>query len=297
MSNSDGYALGCDDLIASSYTLSGAPVFEPPRFAFAQRVAAAAEAGFAGIGVAVEDYAAIRERGMSDKEMRTILDDHGIRAAELEFLQDWWHQGERGRRARGNEDVFYAAADALGSRHINVGCAGPRGTLPSLEIVAEQFAGLCDRAARHGLLVAFEFLPWSDVADAAAAGRLVGLANRSNGGILIDTWHYFRGAADPAQVRSIPADRFFVIQFDDADAVQVGGYMEDTTQRRRLPGQGAFDLVGFIQMLDDMGVNAPISVEILSDEQRARPLDEAARLAHDTTRTIIERARKRRSKI
>jgi sugar phosphate isomerase/epimerase len=294
MSKSNDRTLGRDDLIASSYTLSGALVFEPPRFTFAERVAAAAKAGFAGIGVAIEDYAACRERGMSGTEMRRILDDHGVCAAELEFLQNWWCDDERGRRARANEDLFYSAADALGSRHINVGCVDPRGTLPAMEIVADHFAALCDRAARHGLLVALEFLPWSDVPDAAAAGRLIGLADRKNGGILIDTWHYFRGAADPTQVRSVAADRFFVIQFDDADAVQLGGYMEDTTQRRRLPGHGAFDLIGFIQMLDDMGVNAPVSVEILSDEQRSRALDEAARLAHDTTRAVLDRVRGRR---
>jgi sugar phosphate isomerase/epimerase len=294
MSKPNDRTMGRDDLIASAYTLSGAPVFEPPRFSFAERVAAAAKAGFAGIGVAIEDYARCREGGMSDAEMRRILDDHGIRAAELEFLQDWWLDDERGRRARATEDVFYAAADAFGARHINVGCAAPRGTAPAMIIVAERFAALCDRAARHELLVAFEFLPWSDVPDTAAAWRLVELADRRNGGILIDTWHYFRGAADPAQVRSVPADRFFVIQFDDADAVQVGGHMEDTTQRRRLPGLGAFDLIGFIRMLDEMGVNAPVSVEILSDEQRLRPLDEAARLAHDTTRAVFDRAREPR---
>jgi hypothetical protein len=62
MSKPNDRALGRDDLIASSYTLSGAPVFEPPRFSFAERVAAAAKAGFAGIGIAIEDYAACRER-------------------------------------------------------------------------------------------------------------------------------------------------------------------------------------------------------------------------------------------
>jgi sugar phosphate isomerase/epimerase len=287
--------LGRDDLIASAYTLSGAPVFAPPRFSFAERVAAAAKAGFAGIGVAIEDYAACRERGMSDAEMRRILDDHGIRAAELEFLQNWWWDDERGRRARAQEELFYAASDAFGARHINVGCAAARGTLPAIEIVAEHFAALCDRAARHGPLVAFEFLPWSDVPDASAAWRLIDLADRKNGGILIDTWHYFRGAADPTQVRSVPADRFFLIQFDDADAVRVGGYMEDTTQRRRLPGEGAFDLTGFIRMLDAMGVNAPVSVEILSDEQRSLALDDAARLAHDSTRAVLDRVREWRA--
>jgi len=92
-------------------------------------------------------------------------------------------------------------------------------------------------------------------------------------------------------VRSIPGDRFVAIQFDDADAVRVGGFMEDTTDRRRMPGQGDFDLVGFIRMLDEIGVKAPISVEILSAEQRARPLAEAARMAYETSRTLITRAR------
>ena len=291
MTSSSGRNSGCDDLIASAYTLSGAPVFEQPRFSFEERVVAAAKAGFTGIGIAVEDYAACRKR-MSDGEMRRILGDNGIRAAELEFLQNWWCDDERGDRARLNEDLFYAAADALGSRHMNVGCVDQRGTLPALEYVAERFAALCDRAARHRLMVAFEFLPWSDIPDAATAWELVRLADRENGGILIDTWHYFRGAADPSQVRAIPAERFFVIQFDDADAIQIGGYMEDTTKHRRLPDEGAFDLVAFIQMLDEIGVKAPLSVEILSDEQRARPLDEAARLAHDTTTAVLARARR-----
>jgi hypothetical protein len=48
-------------------------------------------------------------------------------------------------------------------------------------------------------------------------------------------------------------------------------------------------------MLDEMGVNAPVSVEILSDEQRSRPLAEAARLAYDTTRAVLDRARQTRA--
>lgn len=286
-------SLGRDDLIASSYTISGSPVFQLPRFSFADRVAAAASAGFAGIGLAAEDYTASRSRGISDAEMRRILDDHGIAAAELEFLTDWWLDGERAQHSREVEDRMYAAADAFGARHMNVGSAGDRGALPPVEIIAEHFGTVCDRAAPHGLLVALEFLPWSDIPDAATAWEIVRRADRKNGGILIDTWHYFRGAADPTQVRAIPGNRFVAIQFDDADATRVGTFMEDTIDRRRMPGEGAFDLVGFIRMLDDLGVDAPVSVEILSAEQRARPLAEAARLAHDSSREVIRKARQR----
>ena len=233
----------------------------------------------------------MKQRGATDSEMRRILDDHGVVAAELEFLTNWWCDDERGQASRALEHQFYAAAEAFGARHMNVGSIAMRGAMPPLKVVAERFAGLCDRAAQHEMLVAFEFLPWSDVPDAATAWALIKTADRPNGGILIDTWHYFRGAADPAQIKAIPADRFFLIQFDDADARMLGGWMEDTTERRRLPGEGAFDLNGFIRVLDEMGVDAPISVEILSAEQRARPLTDAARLAHDSSRTVIDRAR------
>jgi sugar phosphate isomerase/epimerase len=283
--------LSRNDLIASYYTLSGAPVGHPARFSLEERVAAAAAAGFAAIGLAVEDYGACRDRGLSNAALRRLLADSGITVAELEFLTNWWHDDELGRRARLIEEQLYMAADAFGARHLNVGSIGVRGTLPPLGVITDHFAALCDRAARHGLLVALEFLPWSDIGDAGTAWEIVRQAARDNGGILIDTWHYFRGAADPAQVRAIPAERFCAIQFDDANAVQIGGFLEDTTQRRRLPGEGAFDLLGFVQLLDEIGVQAPVSVEIISTEQQARPLAEAARLAHDTTRVVLTQAR------
>jgi sugar phosphate isomerase/epimerase len=283
--------LGRNNLIASYYTLSGAPVGCPARFSFAARVAAAAAAGFSAIGLTVEDYQVCRERGLSPTTLRQILTDAGISVAELEFLTNWWRDDAVGEQARRLEDQLYEAAEIFGARHMNVGSIGERGTLPPRAVVAERFAALCDRAARHGLLVALEFLPWSDIPDASTAAAIVHQAARANGGILIDSWHYFRGAADPAQVRAIPADHFVAIQFDDADAVRVGGWLEDTTQHRRLPGEGAFDLIGFVQMLDTLGVQTPISVEIISTEHQARPLAEAAQRAYDTTRAVLTRAR------
>lgn len=280
-----------NSLIASSYTLSGAPVFQTPRFSFADRVAAAAHAGYDAIGLALEDYAALRAGGQTDAVLRRIADDHGIAIAELEFLTNWWRDGAEGRRARDLEQRCYEAAAAFGARHVNVGSAGSRGSLPPLENVADAFAALCDRAARHQLRVAFEFLPWSDIPDAATANRLIVLAGHPNGGILIDTWHYFRGAADPAQIRAIPPERFFVIQFDDADASMRGDWMEDTTDHRRLPGRGSFDLTGFVRMLDAHGVDAPFSIEVLSIEQRGLPLEEAAAQTYQAAREAIARAR------
>jgi hypothetical protein len=119
-----GRTLGRDDLIASHYTISGADVMTPSRHSFAERVGAAAAAGFAGIGWTPEDYGACRAAGLSDADLRAILDDHGIKAAELEFVSGWAHGGDLGKAARRTEDRMYAIAEVFGPRHINVGELG-----------------------------------------------------------------------------------------------------------------------------------------------------------------------------
>jgi sugar phosphate isomerase/epimerase len=283
-----GTQLGPDDLIASHFTLTGTAAPQPPRFSFADRVAVAAQAGFNGIGLFTGHW----EAGMTAAQMRRIADDHAIVVAELEWLTDWWCDGGRGRASRDSEQRMYEAADALGSRHLSI-AAVFQGEHPEPRAVAERFAALCERADEHGLLVGIEFFPGSEIRDAAAAWDIARYAG-TNGGVLVDTWHYFRGAANPEHLRSIPAERIVAVQFDDADRQIIGTLFEDTTLRRRLPGEGIFDLTGFVKLLDEIGVQAPISVEILSPEHQALALGEAARRAHDTSRKVIATARSSR---
>lgn len=291
MSHSIGRALGRDDLIASHFTISGADVTQPARHSFPRRVAAAAAAGFSGIGWTPDDYDACRAAGLSDAEMRAILDDHGIRAAELEFVSDWVRGGERGAAARRTEDQMYAMAEVFGARHINVGELRPPAEMEPLEAVAERFAAMCDRAAAHGLLVAIEFLPWTGIPDVKTAWDICRRAGRRNGGLLVDSWHYFHSGADAATLRTVPADQIIAIQFDDASRMAPAADFLYDTLHRSMPGEGVFDLVGFIRLLDEIGVQAPISVEIIAPQQQQRPIEEAARVAHDTSAAVIARAR------
>ena len=56
-----------------------------------------------------------------------------------------------------------------------------------------------------------------------------------------------------------------------ADADQIGTLFEDTVHRRRLCGEGTFDLPGIIVALRTAGWHGPWGVEILSDEYRETP--------------------------
>jgi sugar phosphate isomerase/epimerase len=284
-----------DSLIASYYTLSGAPVGQPPRFSFAERVAAAADAGFVGVGMLADDYTAMRAAGVRDSELRSVLDDHGIRALEIEFHFDWALDGERGRQAAARERTLQEMADALGPDHVNVGDLNPPGEGPPTAQVVERFGALCDRAGEHGLRVALEFLPWTTIPDLATASDIVRSAARPNGGVLVDAWHYFRGNPDAELLASLPAEDVVAVQLDDADPEPLGPLFEDTMLRRRLPGEGAFDLTSLIQALDRVGVTSPYSVEIMSQEEQARSAREAATRAYRAARSVLRGARATRT--
>ena len=63
----------------------------------------------------------------------------------------------------------------------------------------------------------------------------------------------------------------------------VGLLWQDTIYRRKLPGEGAFDVPGFIEAIDSTGFKGSWGVEILSDTLRKLPVREMAKRAFDAT--------------
>lgn len=248
---------------------------------FEERVEAAAAAGFTRIGLRSRDYARARAAGLTDGDLRALLAAHGLEVAEHQALREW----TAGPTAA--EEELFAVADALGGAY----AIAIVEKLAEPEAAAEQLARLAARAAEHGLVVALEFMPWSDVRDATAAWELVRACGHPSAGVLVDTWHFFRGGGTLEELRSVPRERIVAVHLADADAQVVGTLLEDTISRRRVPGEGALPLVDFIRTLEAIGADVEVAVEVLSDEQRALPAREAARRAADGARRVIASAR------
>jgi sugar phosphate isomerase/epimerase len=262
--------------------------FSRPRFGgFDERVAAAAAAGFAGIGLFTEEYRRLRdEEGRRPADIRKQLEDNGLVLADIETVKGW-AGGEDAALAPGLEETTYEMADEIGARQLQV--IGSYGGTP--EEAAEHFAALCDRAAAHGLLVGLEWLPFTNIATAAEAAVIVEGADRDNGGYCVDIWHHKRGANDEAQLRALRADRVFAVQMDDGSMLPtLEDYKADCMSTRVPPGEGEFDCVGFVRLMADMGVRSPISVEVCSAELWAAPAEVAATRSADAMRSVLREA-------
>lgn len=271
--------------------MAGAGSGEPSRHSFAARVAAAAHAGYAGIGLLAGDYEAQRDAGLTDTDMLGILADHGMRVEEIEFLYHWAYSDERGAFSRRLEETLFHMADVFRPHHLSMGEVAPPDQLPSHEVVVERFAALCDRAAARDITLAFEFLPWTGVPDAARCWDILRAADRPNGRMILDVWHHFRGADDDAQIRLVPSDRIVALALSDGAATVIGDLIEDTTEHRLLPGEGVFDLERVIRLVDDMGCDIPVIAEVLSRRQAGLPVDLAAVTAYKATRRLLAAAR------
>lgn len=272
-----------DDLILSHFSLGRARPFE-------ERVRAAAGAGFAAMGLYIGEYQRLRAEGATDADLRAVLDAHGLCVVEIEALRGWTATGPEREAYLATERAVFAMSDALGPGH-HVQVIGPyTGTLDD---AAEAFAGVCDRAAEHGLCAAIEFLPeMSNIPDADTAMEIVTRAGRANGGICLDSWHHVRGANDDDMLRRIPPERIFAVQIDDGPKRRVDAdYYTDCTRYREVPGEGDFDLAGFLRLLADMGVRVPLSVEVISVALLEHPADEVARRLYEGTRAVMSAAR------
>jgi sugar phosphate isomerase/epimerase len=102
-------------LICSSHTISGVmPGARPAsRHSFAARVEACAKAGYRGMCLHYRDHAEQLSQGRSDAALRACLEEAGIARVELEFLSDWFLQGD----ALADEN----AAQGFGARSLNLG--------------------------------------------------------------------------------------------------------------------------------------------------------------------------------
>jgi sugar phosphate isomerase/epimerase len=277
--------LGPEDLVLCAGTLLQTPIV--------QRMEAARAAGFTAISLWAEDYEQARASGLSPADVRAMLDDHGLSIGELDGVSQWLPAGDDDGGFGHRAEELFAVADAVGGRSLNVFEMFGR-EVPD-EVAAEAFAGVCDRAREHGLLVHLEFLPWSAFPNAARAWEIVRLAGRENGGLLIDTWHHIRSNEGHAALRAVPGSKIFAVQLADAPSKPDGELLDETLRRRRLPGDGDGDLAALLRQLREQGCVAPIGVEVFSDELSSLAPGDAAARAWRAASQVVARARGRAS--
>jgi sugar phosphate isomerase/epimerase len=247
-------------------------------FDFVERVASTARAGFSGISFWHADLEAIcAKRPLS--EVRRILDDHGVGACEVAFIEDWYAEGERRAASDRRRKWVLEAAEALGAPHVK---AGDRRTTPGEpERIREAFAELCEDAAAHGVRVGYEFMKVSFVHSLADCLAMVGDA--PNGGLIVDIAHTNAIGISNADLARIPGGRIVSVELSDNMRGPTG---YDVTARR-FCGEGELDVTGFVAAVRAAGYRGPWAVEVVNRALLDWPLDQINETGFRTTLPFV----------
>lgn len=280
------------ELLAGYWTIAGdrfpmGPSEVSP-FSLRERAEAAAGAGYTGLGLVYQDIQA-NVASMGLKGMRQLFDDTGIRHVEVEFLGDWFELGAaKSESDRVRKELLEAAA-VLGARDLKI---APKMWTEEIDVAhyAKALAEVADEAAKVGVDVAIEVLPFTNIRDLKTARAVVSQSGRANAGLCVDIWHMERGGIPMSEVAELPAAYIKSVELNDARTEVVGSLWDDTIGERVYPGEGAFDVVGFIRAIRNTGWDDFWAVEILSRAYRTGSLKDQAKRSYDTTMEMFARA-------
>jgi 4-hydroxyphenylpyruvate dioxygenase len=151
-------------------------------------------------------------------------------------------------------------------------------------LAAEQLHALATRAADRGLSIAYEALAWGrHVNRYDHSWRIASAADHPALGICLDSFHILSVGSDLDAIADIPGDKILYLQLADAPHL-VMEVLQWSRHYRCFPGQGAFDIAGFVQRVLATGYAGPLSLEVFNDVFRQADTD---RTAVDAMRSLL----------
>lgn len=154
----------------------------------------------------------------------------------------------------------------------------------------ENLRELSERGGRLGLRVLLEFFALSGVESLPYALELAGRIGHPALGLSMDSLHVARTGASVARVSAVPPGLIGHAQLNDGPAtLPKERQQEEASGDRLLPGDGEFDLVGFVRALPPQ---VPIGVEAGSRTAFTRgvSMEQHGRVAVAAMRRVLAQA-------
>jgi 2-keto-myo-inositol isomerase len=138
----------------------------------------------------------------------------------------------------------------------------------SLEVIKEQTVKrlkiLAKLADKYDFKLGFEPLGFINcsVRKLATALEIINYEELPDIGLVIDTFHFFIGGHSIEMLNSIVVNKLLLIHIND---VMKKPFSELNDSDRVLPGQGCFNLKGFLNKIKSMGYNGWLSLELFNE--------------------------------
>lgn len=248
-----------------------------------ESIAAAKLGGFEGVEFNVREVAALVDEHGAEA-VRARFADAGLRPAGWGLPVDW--RGGEEQWQKGLQDLprLAQAAAAIGcARGMTwvLPCSDERPFEENYQFHIDRFTPIAKILADHGCALGLEFIGPKTLRESQrypfvyTMGDMLELGAKigPNVGLLLDCWHWYTSHGTLAELRALRPEQVVYVHVNDAPAgISVD---EQIDQVRALPGEtGVIDIGGFLQALQSIGYDGPVTPEPFKRELADLPSDE-----------------------
>ena len=247
-----------------------------------EKLRAIAAAGFDMVEIFENDLLSF---GASPREVAQRCRDLGLSICAFQPFRDFEGMPEP-QRARGfaRAERKFDLMQELQTDLLLICSSVSPVSLGGIDRAAADFRELGELAAKRGLRVGYEALAWGrHVSDHRDAWEIVRRADHTSIGIILDSFHTLAPKLPTGSIRSIPADKIFLVQLADAPKLELD-ILSWSRHFRCFPGQGDLPVREFMDAVAATGYAGPLSLEIFNDQFRAGA---ATRTAVDGMRSLL----------
>ena len=254
-------------------------------YSLEQDIAAAAQAGFAGLEIWWDKLAAYLKTHSTD-DLRQLLESSGLIPVSICPLRIWPFRDSEPARQEFRDAV--QIAPQIGCNLLAV-CPDFQPARLSREealaVHAKELAVMARLAAENGIRLTVEAIGGHTlVPGPTEALQLIEMAGApENVGVLMDTFHYFRSGVTDQEIQAIPLDKLDIVHVNDCED---GALNELTDAQRLYPTLGVIP-ARHLSLLKDRGYDGFLSVEIFRPEYWEQPIEEIASKSHATLGELI----------
>ncbi|MCX5395512.1 bifunctional sugar phosphate isomerase/epimerase/4-hydroxyphenylpyruvate dioxygenase family protein [Streptomyces sp. NBC_00102] len=244
-----------------------------------EKLDAIARAGFDGVEIFENDLLGCP---LSPEQVRERAEQLGLSIDLYQPFRDFDSTSpERLRANLRRAEHKFRLMNRLGTDTLLVCSNASPDAVTDDDLAAEQLRQLAERAADHGIRIAYEALAWGRHVDTYLhAWRIVRAADHPNLGTCLDSFHILSRGSEPEGIEAIPGDKIFFLQLADAPLLAMD-VLRWSRHYRCFPGQGGFDLAGLLANVLRTGYTGPLSLEVFNDNFRQA----------DTGRTAVDAKR------
>ena len=240
-----------------------------------QQIRVASSVGFRRIGLWLDDIEQAISRGAPLDTVADWIKAASLKVDEICFIGGW--QDAEGEAFRPVLENTHHICEVSRRLDCDVVVAVPSLNDSSIAFAAMRFRSICHVAREHQVRIALEFPGTAaEIKDLATAAKLVSDAGCENGGLVLDSFHFYLGGSKLEDLDRVSREKIFLVHLSDAMPVSVEN-LRTHHDFRTFPGEGTLSFGPLLARLQKMGYEGAFSLEIWNKRLMESDSNEVAR--------------------